>query len=87
MVNSLAIPANKLGHLESVVRALPSFNLTRDRKAEFSRIVRVLKDLKLIAKESEPVAVSIGCDKAGALLLIVNFAIDQRINIPLSEGE
>lgn len=82
-MNSIAIPASQLGHLESVVKALPSFTLARDRKAEFSRITRVLKDLKLIDKAMQPVAVSIGCDKAGALLLIVTFEIDQRINVPL----
>lgn len=81
----LAIPAERLGILESTFRGLPTWKTKRNRKQEFERIVRVMKDLHLLDKGSMPVAVSLGVDSSGQLLAIINFAVETRAEVRLPE--
>lgn len=61
----VAIPASKLGVLEAQFKALGTYKLKRERKAELIRLTRVLKDLRLIARGMDISALAFGLDGAG----------------------
>lgn len=65
----VVIPAEKLGILEAQFQQVHTYKLKRERKAEYTRLSRVLKDLKLVERDVEIRGVSYGVLSDGSLVV------------------
>lgn len=72
-MNSLFIPSEKLGVLESHLRVYCSEQLKGVRRKRLGEFAGLLKKLGLLPREASVAAIGLGCDMAGqhgALVLV-----------------
>lgn len=87
-MKTIAIPAEKLGVLEAQLANLPLHKLKRERKSDFNRLSRVLRDLKMVPK-GDVVGLSFGVNCLGEVTAFVTYQVDthERVSVPHAEME
>jgi hypothetical protein len=74
------LPYENLGIMDAQIEELISYKKhKRDRAATFRNVVRILKGLKLIPKETKVVSISYGCLGNGEQGLLVQSFIDTQL--------